>query len=110
MISNNKLSYLLVDASVWVGDLEYDTRPFVLIPGATPAQHRREFVPVGYSVGYADRRMGPGETVHRGDVRRFIEALQIGTIIVAPEYSGCHYGYSTIYQKTESGWESHRVE
>lgn len=110
MISNNKLSYLLVDASVWVGSVSYDTRPFVLVLGATPAQHKREFVPVGYSVGYADRRMGPGETVPRGDVRRFIEALPTGAIVVAPEYAGCSYCYTTIYRKTARGWESHRED
>ena len=99
MISNNKLSYLLVDGDVWVGELGYDSRSYVV---------GGKFVPVGYSLGYADRRMGRGEVVPRGDVRRFIEALPIGTEIVAPEYSGCHYVGSVSYRKVDGGWEGCR--
>ena len=99
MISNNKLSYMLGDAVVWVGELGYDSRPFVVGGG---------FVPVGYSLGYADRRMGCGEDVPRGDVRRFVEALPVGTEIVVPEYSGCHYTGSVSYQKVDGGWEGCR--
>ena len=102
MISTNKLNYVLNDGYVWVGMCGYDTRPFVLIPDESRARPRQEIVPVGYDIGYADGR--PEGVVPRGDVRRYLERLPVGAVVVAPDYSGCHFVGEYAYSKTDKGW------
>lgn len=84
-------SRLAQEYYVWVGDHGFDTRPYAILPNG-----RKVFAPVAHIVEHASRGREP-ETFERGDVWGWLVTRPAGTIVVFPEYSGCHWRGDTCF-------------
>ena len=79
---------------VWVGELGYDTRPYV---GADP-------LPVAYTKEFAECFREPEEAPEWG-LEEALAGLQPGEVVHIPDYWGCTYEGEWQFARTPEGFK-----